>query len=131
MSPKAVTSAHNEAEAAAHALILDAPNQLALVDRDHSKLPHAPGGAEQPKQYVYIGIARFTLPANGTYRVITDEGMRVDVVVNGKLVEASGFGRGVNCAGKHVDFPLKAGNALLQLAGAPYEKVKVLIVPVS
>jgi hypothetical protein len=125
----AVSSARDQREAGAHRLVLGTPNQLTLVTRDSAKLPHAPGGAEQPKVYMYAGIASFPVPADGTYTVITDEGMRLDVVVNGELVESSGFGRGVNCGGKHVDFPLKAGQALLQLVGAPYGKVKILIVP--
>jgi hypothetical protein len=125
----ALTSAHDQTEAGGHRLVLGTPNQLTLVRRDSAKLPHAPGGAEQPKVYMYVGLASFSVPADGTYTVVTDEGMRIDVVVNGELVESSGFGRGVNCGGKHVDFPLKPGQALLQLVGAPYEKVKILIVP--
>jgi hypothetical protein len=130
MPLKAITSAHGEADATAHSLILGVPNELTLVSRDAAKLPHAPGGAEQPKQYMYVGVARFMVPADGTYRVVTDEGMRTDIFAGGRLVDASGFGRGVNCSGKHVDFPLKAGDAILQLVGAPYEKVRVLIIPV-
>ncbi len=125
----ALTSAQDQSEAGAHRLVVGVPNRLTLVTRDSAKLPHAPGGAEQPKVYMYVGLASFSVPADGTYTLFTDEGMRIDVVVNGELIESSGFGRGVNCGGKHVDFPLKSGAALLQLVGAPYEKVKILIVP--
>ena len=84
----AVSSARDQTEAGANRLVLGTPNQLTLLTRDSAKLPHAPGGAEQPKVYMYAGIARFPVPADGTYRVITDEGMRIDVVVNGELVES-------------------------------------------
>ncbi len=111
-------------------LPLGARTQLKLAQKDIVKFAVTPGGLPQPKEYMYVGLAGFTVPKDGTYRVVTSEGMRVDVVVNGTLVESNGFGRGIACDGKHVDFPLKAGLAILQLAGAPYEAVDVLIVPI-
>ena len=69
------------------------------------------------------------MPEDKTYRVVTDEGMRIDVVADGKLVESTAFGRGPHCSGKFVDFPLHAGEAMLQLVGAPYEAFTVLILP--
>lgn len=120
-------SGHDAQDARAHPLILATPNKVKLVTGASARLPLAPGGAEQPKQYIYVGLAEFQIPQDGTYRVVTDEGMRIDVVADGKLVESTAFGRGPHCSGKFVDFPLHAGEAILQLAGAPYESVGVLI----
>jgi hypothetical protein len=122
-------SGHDANEARSHPLILGKPNKVALVMRDSAHFPAAPGGAEQPKQYVYAGIIGFHVPKDGTYRVVTDEGMRIDVVVDGKLVDSTAFGRGPHCSGKFVDFRLHSGDATLQLVGAPYETVTVLILP--
>lgn len=122
-------SAHDVAEARPHPLALGQPNRLKLVTRATIHLPVAPGGAAQPDQYMYAGLATFRIPKDGTYRVVTDEGMRIDVVADGKLVDSTAFGRGPHCSGKFVDFPLHAGEAALQLVGAPYESVTVLILP--
>lgn len=124
-------SGHDINDARTHALVVGKPNRIALVLRDSADFPVAPGGAEQPKQYIYAGIIGFHVPADGTYRVVTDEGMRIDVIANGKLVESTAFGRGPHCSGKFVDFPLRAGDATLQLVGAPYQTVTVLIQPRS
>lgn len=125
----ATESGHDVQEARAHLLILGKPNKVKLVTGASARLPTAPGGAEQPKQYIYVGLAAFQIPKDGTYRVVTDEGMRIDVVADGKLVDSTAFGRGPHCSGKFVDFPLHAGEATLQLVGAPHESVAVLILP--
>jgi len=122
-------SGHDTNEARSHPLVFGKPNKIALVTRDSAHFPAAPGGAEQPKQYMYAGLIGFHVPKDGTYRVVTDEGMRIDVVADGKLVDSTAFGRGPHCSGKFVDFPLHAGDATLQLVGAPYESVTVLILP--
>lgn len=123
----AAQSGHDAQEARAHPLILGKPNKVKLVTGASARLLNAPGGAEQPKQYIYVGLAAFQIPKDGTYRVVTDEGMRIDVVADGKLADSTAFGRGPHCSGKFVDFPLHAGEAMLQLVGAPYESVAVLI----
>lgn len=122
-------SGHDVSEARSHPLVLGKPNKIDLVMRDSAHFPAAPGGAEQPRQYMYAGIIGFHVPSDGTYRVVTDEGMRIDVVANGRLVDSTAFGRGPHCSGKFVDFPLHMGDATLQLVGAPYQTVTVLILP--
>jgi hypothetical protein len=128
---EATQSGHDAQEARAHPLILGKPNKVQLVRGVSARLPVAPGGAEQPKQYIFVGLAAFQVPKDGIYRVVTDEGMRVDVVAGGKLADSTAFGRGPHCSGKFVDFRLHAGEAMLQLVGAPYETVAVLILPRS
>ncbi len=122
-------SGHDADEARAHQLILGKPNKVSLVTLASAHLPVAPGGAEQPKQYIYAGVIGIHVPKDGTYRVVTDEGMRIDIVIGGKLEDSTAFGRGPRCSGKFVDFHLRAGDAILQLVGAPYESVNVLVMP--
>ena len=125
----AASSAHDPNEARTHLVPLGSRSHLKLAQKDSVRLPVAPGGPPQPASYMNVGLVGFTVPKDGTYRVLTSEGMRIDVVVNSTLVQSTSFGRGVACDGKHVDFPLKAGLAVLQLAGAPYDAVDVLIIP--
>src|SRR5262249_23166194 len=129
MKATTVTSAHNADEAKMHLLPVGSRAQLKLAQKDTVKLPVTPGGAPQPKEYIYAGLAGVMIPKDGTYRVITGEGMRIDIVSDNAIVKSTDFGKGIACDGKHVDFPLKAGMTMLQLAGAPYDSVDVLIVP--
>ncbi len=121
-------SEHDADQVRIHPLILGKPNRIKLVMRDDARFPALPGGAEQPKQYIYAGIIDLHIPADGTYRVVTDEGMRIDIVADGKLVDSTAFGRGPHCSGKFVDFHLHTGDATLQLVGAPYDSVTVLMI---
>ena len=125
----ATQSGHDVQEARAYPLTLGKPNKMKLVTLVSARLPIVPGGAEQPKQYIYAGLAAFRIPKDGTYRIVTDEGMRIDVVADGMLAESTAFGRGPHCSGKFVDFHLHAGDAMLQLVGAPYESAAVMILP--
>jgi hypothetical protein len=129
ISPVAGQSGHDAMEARAHPLLIGTPNKVSLVTLASAHFPVPPGGAEQPKQYIYAGILAFHVPKNGKYRVVTDEGMRIDVVAGGTIAESVAFGRGPACSGKFVDFDLAAGDAVLQLYGAPYETVTVLVLP--
>jgi hypothetical protein len=83
---------------------------------------------DMPKEDIYKGLVSFTVPEDGTYRLGIVEGSWVDVFQNGKAVESTAFGRGPECKGKHVDFPLKAGSAVLQIFGAPYGQADFLLV---
>ena len=52
-------SGHDAQEARAHPLILGTPNKVKLVTGASARLPLAPGGAEQPKRYIYVALAAF------------------------------------------------------------------------
>jgi hypothetical protein len=123
----ALESGHDADDARVHSLTLSQPNKLNLVTAASAHFPVPPGGAGQPAQYMYVGLAALRIPKDGTYRIMTNEAMRIDVVRDGKLVDARAFGHG--CLGKFVDFALAAGDALLELAGAPYDSVSVVILP--
>jgi len=53
-------------------------------------------------------------------------------VQNGQPIRSLDMRGRVPCAkyGKKIDFPLKAGDAIVQFFGAPYETIDVLIAPV-
>jgi len=75
------------------------------------------------------GIFAFNVDEPGTYRVAMSSGGWVDVLEDGKAVESSAHGHGLECSGivKMVDFPLKAGEHVLQVEGSKEAAVGILI----
>lgn len=65
------------------------------------------------------GLFAFTVPVAGRYRVALGEGVWVDVVVGGKALASVNHGHGPDCSPvrKFVDWDLKPGRYLLQVAG--------------
>lgn len=76
------------------------------------------------------GIFAFSVDRPGTYRVALGSGGWVDVIEGGQAVESTAHGHGPDCSGivKMVDFPLKAGEHLLQIEGSKEASVGVLVV---
>jgi len=76
------------------------------------------------------GLFAFSVDQPGTYRVALGSGGWVDVLENGKAVESPAHGHGPDCSGivKMVDFPLKAGEHILQIEGSKEATVGILIV---
>jgi hypothetical protein len=76
------------------------------------------------------GLFAFSVDQPGTYRVALGSGGWVDVLENGKAVASSAHGHGADCSGivKMVDFPLKAGEHILQIEGSKEETVGILVV---
>ncbi len=54
----------------------------------------------------------------------------IDVLENGRAVTSSAHGHGADCSGmvKIVDFPLKAGEHILQIEGSKEDTVGILVV---
>lgn len=76
------------------------------------------------------GLFAFGVDSPGTYRVALGSGGWVDVLENGKAVASSAHGHGADCSGivKMVDFPLKAGEHVLQIEGSREGAVGLLVV---
>lgn len=93
-----------------------------FVDR-----PEEPGGSIS-----YAGMLPFKIEKEGTYRVIIGEHAWIEIVQNHQFIKSSHHQRGPACVnvGKMVDFPLKAGNYVLELSASGKQVMKVLIVPV-
>jgi hypothetical protein len=76
------------------------------------------------------GLFAFSVDQPGSYRVALGSGGWVDVLENGKAVESPAHGHGPDCSGivKMVDFPLKAGEHILQIEGSKEATVGLLVV---
>jgi hypothetical protein len=76
------------------------------------------------------GLFAFSVDRPGTYRVALGSGGWVDVLENGKAVASSAHGHGPDCSGivKMVDFPLKAGEHILQIEGSKEATVGLSVV---
>lgn len=75
------------------------------------------------------GMFAFSVDRPGTYRVALGSGGWIDVLEGGKAVESSAHGHGAKCSGivKMVDFPLKAGEHVLQIEGSKEATIGILI----
>lgn len=75
-------------------------------------------------------VVAFTITKAGTYRIGLSNGAWIDVVAGGKALESVAHGHGPACTElrKIVDFQLKPGSYVLQLAGMPAPTTKVMIV---
>lgn len=77
------------------------------------------------------GILRLRLPAAGLYRIAVDKPFWIDVVADGRLVQAKEFHGSPDCAGprKMVEFALPRGTLLLQLSGYVGDSVRLTVTP--
>lgn len=75
------------------------------------------------------GMFAFTVDRPGTYRVALGSGGWIDVLEHGKAVTSSAHGHGAECSGivKMVDFPLEAGEHVLQVEGSKEATIGLLI----
>jgi hypothetical protein len=86
--------------------------------------PEKPGGSVS-----HGGLLAFTVSEPGTYRVALSTPAWVEVVKDGKAVQAEAFGHGPECTTirKIVEFPLTAGAHVLELAANADRTTDVLI----
>ncbi|WP_246524696.1 homogentisate 1,2-dioxygenase [Sphingobium phenoxybenzoativorans] len=75
--------------------------------------PEKPGGSVS-----HGGLFRFTVKEAGTYRVALGSGAWIDVLEGKSAIQSTAHGHGPECSGirKMVDFPLKPGRHVLQIA---------------
>lgn len=90
--------------------------------------PANPGGSVSTG-----GIFKLSVKEAGTYRVAISTHSWIDVVAAGKPIESVNHGSGPNCSGirKLVDYPLGAGNYVLQLTGGDETTTGILVVKVQ
>jgi hypothetical protein len=84
-----------------------------------------PNGAES-----YAGLARLALETSGVYRIALDQGLWVDVIANGTLVQSKGFQGRPRCSAPHkvVEFLLPARTPItFQFSGGRGPAVKVSV----
>ena len=82
-----------------------------------------------PPPNAHKGMLSLRVPADGYYWVASSEGIWIDVVQGGKILESTDHGPGPDCASiaKSVQFMLKAGDAQLQLSDNRGAKVDIMV----
>ena len=75
------------------------------------------------------GLFAFTVATSGRYQVALGAAAWLDVIRDGAVLASLGHGHGPACTGirKIVQFDLKPGRCLLQIAGSPVASVPVLV----
>jgi hypothetical protein len=86
--------------------------------------PEKPGGTVS-----FGGLAGFTVKQAGTWRVALGAGAWIDVVKDGKAAVSVAHGHGPDCTGvrKMVDYQLKPGVYILQIAASAGTALTVLV----
>jgi len=76
------------------------------------------------------GILSLRIPADGDYWIGSTQGLWIDVVSQGTIVTSTDHGPGPNCASvrKSVQFPLKAGEAFIQLSDNNGPNADIIVV---
>jgi hypothetical protein len=103
--------------------------ELQLGEQDRVTMLLAPGG-KSVGDAGYAGLARLQLPRAGSYRISMDQPAWIDVLVDGKMLESSGFQGRPGCVAPHksVQFALPAGPQLvLQISAATAARLRVTI----
>ncbi|WP_298091581.1 homogentisate 1,2-dioxygenase [uncultured Sphingomonas sp.] len=79
------------------------------------------------------GLFAFSITRPGRYRVALDAPAWVDVVAAGRAATAVAHGHGPACSGirKMVDFDLRAGRYLLQVAGHEGSSLTLMVTPTA
>lgn len=79
----------------------------------------------------HAGLLTFRVEADGVWRVSASKGVWIDVLADGERINSTAFGQLAPCTSirKVVEFPLTAGDYLLQLSGNPGATIDVMISP--
>jgi hypothetical protein len=109
-------------------LVLGRLSELRLKPLPGVRLAGAPFVA--PGAGSYAGLARFTAPATGRYRVSADGAVWLDLVVDGVSRPALGFSGSPGCFAPHkiVVFELEAGqDVVVQVTGSGRETLRLAL----
>ena len=127
-APKTLTAATTDKRLAQAVLSLGQSADVTLAPTPHVRYPLRP---EKPGGSVsHGGLLSVSIPDAGTYRVALGTGAWIDLVRDGKAIESSGHGPGPACTGlrKMVDFSLKKGSYVLQIAANGTPTIRVMII---
>jgi hypothetical protein len=109
-------------------LALDRLYELRLKPFPRVRLAGAP--FVDPGAGSYAGLARFTVPAAGRYRVSADGAVWLDLVVDGRSRPALGFSGSPGCFAPHkiVVFELQAGqDVVVQVTGSGRDTLRLAL----
>jgi hypothetical protein len=86
--------------------------------------PEKPGGSVS-----HGGLFQFNVDKEGTYRVALGTAGWIDLIEDGKALQAATFGRGPDCTSirKIVDFKLKPGMHTLQISANASDKLPLMV----
>lgn len=124
---KPLAAAKDEASLGDAVLAPGAAADLALADTPAVRYvvrPSHPGGSAS-----HGGMLAFSVDSPGTYRVAIGSGAWIDVVKGKAALESTAHGHGPKCSGmrKMVDFSLRPGAYVLQVAGNGDARLPVMI----
>jgi hypothetical protein len=115
--PIAVTAAATTREVASAAVSVGQKVSLTLQPAKTVRLEIETPDIDPPAD-AHGGILSLHVPKDGYYWIAVSNGLWIDVVMDGKIVDSTDHGPGPHCAsiGKSVQFPLKAGDVKIQLS---------------
>jgi len=104
--------------------------ELSLSPQGQVTFPMAPA-KKGLADGAYAGLVQVSIPSAGLYRVSLDGPFWIDVIAEGKLLASTDFTGNHECKSlrKLVEFQLPAGKVLVQLTGAPRDRVRLTVTP--
>lgn len=126
--PAALTAAASPAALAKASLTMGKKAAVTLTPAKDVKMSVETPDADPPED-AHKGMLSLQVPADGYYWVASSQGLWIDVVQGGKIIDSTDHGPGPNCASiaKSVQFPLKAGEAQIQLSDNRGAKVDIMV----
>lgn len=126
---KKATALQAAADSAAPSLPLGVPVELTLKPTSDVRLAAAPEQKRAPEN-AHAGLVKLVIPAGGTWRVAASGPVWIDVLGAGGTVASTHHGRMAPCTSlrKVVEFPLPAGDYLLQLSGNPGPALRLMVI---
>jgi hypothetical protein len=125
---KAATMVQASAGADAPVITPGTPADVALRPAGEVRFVLAPEQKRGPDD-AHAGLVKLRIPVAGTWRVAASGPVWIDLVGPEGAIASSNHGRMAPCTTlrKVVEFPLAAGDYLLQLSGNPGPRVRLLI----
>lgn len=124
-----LTAASEDGGASAAKLVLGQSAEARLTNGAEVIFPVAP--QKTPAGETYAGLFELNIATAGLYRLALSEAAWIDVVENGVLIDSTAHAHGPACTTvrKMVDFPLKAGRHVVEVAGAPNPTIVLMAAP--
>lgn len=118
------------ADRAAPVLPLGKPMDLALKPSADVRFVAMPEQKRAPEN-AHAGLVKLNIPAGGIWRVAASGPVWIDMLSASGPVASSNHGRMAPCTSlrKVVEFPLTAGEYLLQLSGNPGPELRLMVAP--
>jgi hypothetical protein len=122
------TVAAGKSESGAPALHPQALYSITLSPQGQVTFRVPPGG-RKPAEGAYAGLAVVHIARPGTYRVSTDQPVRIDLEMGTQTIASTNYMEQPGCSAPHkmVQFTLPAGDLLLELSNAGNAVVRLTV----